>query len=148
MHTTQLNKFDDLSVGDSFKTPGITISESQILGFAGLTGDFMPHHVDEKFATDLGFRGRLAHGLLVLSLVDGLKNRSLVQFDVIAALNWESWRFAGPVFVGDRIEAELTVSAKRLTTSGKRGIVTLDIKVKNQHGEIVQEGSNQLMLAV
>lgn len=147
MHTTSLNKFGDLNEGDAFITPGITVSEAQILGFAGLTGDFMPHHTDEKFATDLGFRGRLAHGLLVLGLVDGLKNRSLIQFDVIAALNWDSWRFVGPVYVGDRIDAEITIAAKRLTKSGTRGIVTLDIKVRNQHGEIVQEGKNQLMLA-
>ncbi|QGZ65592.1 MaoC family dehydratase [Paraburkholderia acidisoli] len=147
MHSTTLNKFGDLKEGDTFRTPGITVSESQILAFAGLTGDFMPHHTDEQFAKDLGFRGRLAHGLLVLGLVDGLKNRSMVQFDVVAALNWDAWRFVGPVFAGDRIDAEITIAERRLTRSGTRGIVTLDIKVRNQHGEIVQEGRNQLMLA-
>lgn len=147
MHTTTLNKFGDLAEGDTFTTPGITVSEAHILAFAGLTGDFMPHHTDEQFARDLGFRGRLAHGLLVLGLIDGLKNRSMIQFDVVAALNWESWRFVGPVYAGDRIDAEIKIAAKRLTKSGTRGIVTLDIKVRNQHGEVVQEGSNQLMLA-
>ncbi|MGS0897194.1 MaoC family dehydratase [Burkholderia stagnalis] len=148
MHTTTLNKFSDLEEGDSFRTPGITITESQILAFAGLTGDFMPHHTDEKFATALGFRGRLAHGLLVLGLVDGLKNRSMIHFDVVAALNWESWRFAGPVYVGDRIDAQITIVGKRLAKSGTRGIVTLEIKAMNQNGEVVQEGRNQLMIAV
>ncbi|MDR5760540.1 MaoC/PaaZ C-terminal domain-containing protein [Caballeronia sp. LZ035] len=147
MHTTTLNKFGDLEEGDSFRTPGITITDSQILAFAGLTGDFMPHHTDEQFAKNLGFRGRLAHGLLVQSLVDGLKNRSMVHFDVVAALNWEAWRFSGPVYAGDRIDAQITIAGKRLTKSGTKGIVTLDIKVMNQHGEVVQEGRNQLMIA-
>lgn len=146
MKKTVLNKFNDVEIGDAFETPGITIAESHVLGFAGLTGDFMPHHVDEKFARELKFKGRIAHGLLVLSLVDGLKNRALVQFDVVAALNWENWRFVKPVYMGDRISARIEIANKRLTRSGERGIVTLRIEVFNQDGEVVQDGCNQIML--
>lgn len=146
MKKTVLNKFNDVEIGDAFETPGITIAESHVLGFAGLTGDFMPHHVDETFARELKFKGRIAHGLLVLSLVDGLKNRALVQFDVVAALNWENWRFVKPVYMGDRISARIGITNKRLTRSGERGIVTLRIEVFNQDGEVVQDGCNQIML--
>jgi acyl dehydratase len=146
MKKTVLNKFNDVEIGDAFETPGITIAESHVLGFAGLTGDFMPHHVDETFARELKFKGRIAHGLLVLSLVDGLKNRALVQFDVVAALNWENWRFVKPVYMGDRISARIEIANKRLTRSGERGIVTLRIEVFNQDGEVVQDGCNQIML--
>jgi 3-hydroxybutyryl-CoA dehydratase len=146
MKKTVLNTFNDIEIGDAFDTPGITIAESHVLGFAGLTGDFMPHHVDETFARELKFKGRIAHGLLVLSLVDGLKNRALVQFDVVAALNWENWRFVKPVYIGDRISARIEIADKRLTRSGERGIVTLRIEVSNQNGEVVQDGCNQIML--
>jgi 3-hydroxybutyryl-CoA dehydratase len=146
MKKTVLNKFNDVEIGDTFDTPGITIAESHVLGFAGLTGDFMPHHVDETFARELKFKGRIAHGLLVLSLVDGLKNRALVQFDVVAALNWENWRFVKPVSIGDRINARIEIANKRLTRSGERGIITLRIEVCNQDGEVVQDGCNQIML--
>lgn len=146
MKKTVLNKFNDVEIGDTFDTPGITIAESHVLGFAGLTGDFMPHHVDETFARELKFKGRIAHGLLVLSLVDGLKNRALVQFDVVAALNWENWRFVKPVYIGDRIDARIEIANKRLTRSGERGIITLRIEVRNQDGEVVQDGCNQIML--
>ena len=146
MNSARLNTFDDLQVGDAYATPGITIAESHLLSFAGLTGDFTPHHVDEAFAQDLGFKGRLAHGLLVLGLVDGLKNRSSIQFDVVAALRWTDWSFLKPVYVGDRIEAHIEISDKRETRSGERGIVTLRIRVTNQDGVVVQEGENQLML--
>ncbi|WP_282343399.1 MULTISPECIES: MaoC/PaaZ C-terminal domain-containing protein [Pseudomonas] len=146
MHNSTANSYDDIEIGERFVTPGITVSESHVLGFAGLTGDFMPHHVDETFAKELGFKGRLAHGLLVLSLVDGLKNRAKVQFDVLAALNWQDWRFLKPVYVGDRIHAEIEIRDKRPTRNETRGIVTLAIRVLNQDGEVVQEGENQLML--
>lgn len=146
MNYSNVNTFDDLEVGDAFETPGITIAESHLLGFAGLTGDFMPHHVDESFSKGMGFSGRIAHGLLVLSLVDGLKNRSAVQFDVVAALGWSDWRFLKPAYIGDRIAAHIEIGAKRETRSGTRGVVTLRIQVKNQDGVVIQEGENQLML--
>lgn len=145
MKLSEKNYYEDVEVGFSYETPGITVGEAHILGFAGLTGDFTQVHVDEQFAQEMGFKGRLAHGLLVLGLIDALKNRCLVNFHVVAALNW-SWRFSGPVYVGDRVHARLVIADKRLTKKGNRGIITLDIKGMNQNGEIVQEGTNQIMV--
>lgn len=136
---------EDLRPGDWYRTGGILVTESHVVGFAGLGGDFFDLHMDEAYARDLGFAGRAAHGLLVLALVDGLKSRAAVQLAAVASLGWD-WTFAAPVFIGDRIEARLTVADTRLTSRGDRGIVRLRIAVGNQHGEEVQRGTNTLMM--
>jgi len=146
LHIAPLTAFDDIAVGDRYETPGIDIGESHVLGFAGLTGDFMPHHVDGQFSASQGFPERLAHGLLILGLVDGLKNRAGVRFDVVAALGWSEVRFLAPSFVGDRIQACVTVVEKRETRNPQRGIVVLQVTATKQDGTIVLEGKTpQLM---
>ncbi|MGC0055973.1 MaoC family dehydratase (plasmid) [Brucella pituitosa] len=145
MRLSEKNYFEDIENDYSYETPAITLGEHHILTFAGLTGDFTPVHVDEEFAREMGFRGRLAHGLLGLSMIDALKNRCLVQFHVVAALNW-NWRFTGPLFIGDQLKAHLRITDKRLTSKGNRGIITLDIRATNQQNETVQEGTNQIMV--
>jgi acyl dehydratase len=140
-----LNWFEDVAVGDRFATGGIVVTESLIQAFAGLSGDFFDLHVDDEFARSLGFPGRVAHGILGLALTDGLKNRADVRFRAVASLGW-NWRFTGPILVNDRIHAEVAVAAKRETKRPDRGIVTLDFAVKNQKGEVVQQGTNELMV--
>lgn len=145
MKLSEKNYFEDLEAGFEYETPAITVSEAHVLGFAGLTGDFADVHVDEAFAKDMGFKGRLAHGILGLGLIDALKNRCLVAFHVVAALNWQ-WRFVGPLYIGDQLKARLVIADKRLTSKKTRGIITLTIQGLNQNGDIVQEGTNQIMV--
>ncbi len=137
--------YEDLEVGGTYKTPGILVTESHIAGFAGLTGDFFEVHTDDEFARSLGFKGRIAHGLLGLSMTDGLKNRSEVRIKAIASLGW-NWKFVAPIHVGDRIQAEITIRDLRPTRKPGRGIVFLAFQVRNQDGELVQEGENQMMI--
>jgi acyl dehydratase len=140
-----LNWYEDLAVGDAFTTGGIVVSESLIQAFAGVSGDFFDLHVDDRFARQLGFKGRVAHGILGLALVDGLKNRAQYRFRAVASLGW-NWKFTGAILVDDRIHAEITVTGKRETKRPDRGIVTLAFKVMNQDGQVVQEGTNELMI--
>ncbi len=137
--------YEDLEVGGTYTTPGILVTETHIAGFAGLTGDFFEVHTDDEFARSIGFNGRIAHGLLGLSMTDGLKNRSEVRIKAIASLGW-NWKFLGPIHVNDRIQADITVKALRPTKKPGRGIVTLGFQVRNQHGEVVQEGENLMMI--
>jgi 3-hydroxybutyryl-CoA dehydratase len=141
-----LNWYEDCAVGDAFTTGGIVVTESLIQAFAGLSGDFFDLHMDDRFARDLGFKGRVAHGILGLALTDGLKNRAEHRFRAIASLGW-NWKFAGAILIGDRIHAEVAVMTKRETKRPDRGIVTLAIRVKNQDGRVVQEGTNELMIS-
>jgi 3-hydroxybutyryl-CoA dehydratase len=140
------NYYEDCAVGDAFTTGGIVVTESLIQGFAGVSGDFFDLHVDDQFARERGFKGRVAHGILGLALTDGLKNRAEYRFRAIASLGW-NWRFTGPILVGDRIRAEVTIADKRETKRADRGILTLAFKVKNQRDEVVQEGTNELMVS-
>jgi acyl dehydratase len=137
--------FDDLLPGDWFATPKVELEESHIDRFAELSGDFFQIHMSDAEAQKLGFPRRVAHGILVLALTDGLKNRSASRLQAIASLGWD-WSFDRPVFVGDTIHAEVTVLATRPTNKPDRGIVKLHFDVRNQKGETVQSGTNQLMM--
>ena len=137
---------DDLRPGDRFATGGITVQDWHILTFAGLTGDFFDVHTDDEFARAVGFEGRIAHGLLGLALVDGLKNRAEVRLAAIASLGWQ-WDFKAPIRPGDRIRAKATVLEVRPSRSKPdRGLVSLRFRVLNQHDTLVQGGENRLML--
>ena len=138
-------RFEEIAEGLAWETPGITVTEGQIMAFAGLSGDFYEIHVDDDYARALGYPGRVAHGLLGLALADGLKNRSSVRLAAIVSLGWR-WRFSGPILVGDRVAARIRVTGKRETRHAERGIVTLDMVLSNQRGETVQAGENDLMV--
>lgn len=135
----------DLRTGDVIETGQCTVTPALIDAFAAMTGDRFEIHMDRDAALRHGFRDRVAHGLLVLSLVDGLKNQAPAQFAALASLGWD-WSFAAPVFAGDSIAATITVTGLRATSDGKRAVATLDFDVTNQRGETVQRGVNRLMI--
>ena len=137
--------FEDIREGMRFETGGIVVTESHIVQFAGLSGDFFDLHMDDQFARELGFPRRVAHGLLCLALVDGLKNRAEQQFAAVASLNW-NWSFRAPVFANDRLSAAIEVIQTRPTSQGNRGLVTLRFEVRNQDGAVVQDGTNLLLV--
>jgi len=136
--------FEDLRAGNWFDTGHIVVTESHIVAFAGLSGDFFDVHMDDDFARAQGFPSRIAHGLLVLALTDGLKNRASVRVMAIASLGW-TWRFTGAVVAGDRIGARITVGETRLTSKGQ-GLVTLHLEVTQQEGHVVQKGETTLLV--
>lgn len=137
--------FEDVTVGMTIETGGMTLTEAHIVQFAGLSGDFFALHMDDAFARELGFPRRVAHGLLGLMLLDGLKNRAESQFASVASLRWE-WNFRKPLFAGDRIQGSIRVTAKRTTSKPGRGILTLELTLRNRDGDVVQDGSNLLMV--
>ncbi len=137
--------YGDLARGDSWLTGEVEVTTALIDAFAGLTGDRFEIHMSEEGAAALGFKARVAHGLLILSLVDGLKNQAPVQLRAVASLDWQ-WTFLQPVYAGDRIKARLTVRSIGLTKKPERGIVMLSFAVTNQDDQLVQNGTNQLMM--
>jgi 3-hydroxybutyryl-CoA dehydratase len=134
-----------VAAGLTFDTGGLLVTDAHIVQFAGLSGDFLDVHMDDEFARSVGYKGRVAHGLLGLILVDGLKNRAGQRFASVASLSWQ-WNFRAPLYPGERIYSRLTVADKRLTKRGDRGILTLSIQVLNGQGEVLQEGTNLLMV--
>ncbi len=137
--------FGDLEVGDRIETGDVNVTADLIDRFAGLTGDRFEIHMTSEAAQKHGFAARVAHGLLVLSLVDGLKNQAPAQFRAIASLGWD-WTFRQPVLADDCIRATITISEKRPTRREDRFILHLSLEVINQRGEVVQLGRNILMV--
>jgi acyl dehydratase len=137
--------FEEIPEGLSWETGGITVTDSHILAFAGLSGDFYDLHVDDEYARSLGYPGKVAHGILGLALADGLKNRAQTRLAAVVSLGWR-WKFTGAILAGDRIAAFIRVVSKRETRRTDRGIVTLAFDLRNQRGETVQKGENDMMV--
>ena len=142
---SELLFFEDAPVGLAFDTEGMVVTESHVVQYAGLSGDFFALHMDDEFARSMGFQGRVAHGLLGLILLDGLKNRATQRFHAVASLSWQ-WNFRKALYPGDRIHGQLRVTDKRVTRRGDRGILTLTLELRNSKGEVLQDGTNLLMV--
>jgi len=131
--------FDDVKAGDHWLTPGRTVTEADIVNFAGLSGDFNPVHIDHEFARTTPFRRPIAHGLLGLSLAGGLTTQA-TPTRTVAFLGLREWHFRAPIFPGDAIRVTSRVLEKELQGRGRRGTVVWQVRVLNQDGRVVQEG--------
>lgn len=133
--------YEDLTVGRRFETPRRTVTEADLVRFAGVSGDFNPLHMDEEFAKTTPFGRRVAHGTLVLAISQGLR-QSTGDFHgtLMALLEIRSWRFLAPVHIGDTVGATTEISEMRETSRSDRGLVVQRVRVTNHHGEVVQEG--------
>jgi acyl dehydratase len=137
--------FDDIAVGEEFESPGRTVTETDIVLFAGLSGDYNVLHTDAEFMKQSIFGERIAHGLLGLAIQAGLFTRATQAFATMAFLGLR-WKFKGPIKIGDTIRVRARVLAKKETSKPDRGVITLDRKVLNQRGDVVQEGETDLMV--
>jgi acyl dehydratase len=137
--------YEDVKVGDKGVTPKVTVSKEMILAYADLTGDRTPVHVDEEYARASHFGGIVAHGLLGLSLADGLKTQADLRFPPGASLGW-TWDFLLPIKVGDTLHVEFTIGSMRTTKKPDWGIVVLASELIDQHGQVVQKGEHKLMI--
>ncbi len=137
---------EDLQEGTEFETPGRTVTEADVVNFAGVSGDFNPLHLDATYTAATPFGQRVAHGLLVLSMVTGLRQRATPEAAVLALLEVRSWRFLKPVFLGDTIRARTRLAEKRATRDPRRGVVVHRVEVVNQREEVVQSGELVLLV--
>jgi acyl dehydratase len=134
--------FDDIKVGEEFVSPGRTVSETDIVLFAGLSGDYNVLHTDAEHMKSSQFGERIAHGLLGLAIQQGLAARiapDLVELP-FAQL---AWKFRGPIKIGDTIHVVARVTDKRDGERPGLGILTIERRVLNQRGEVVQEGETE-----
>jgi acyl dehydratase len=138
--------FEEFEIGDEFKSPGRTITETDVVQFAGLSGDYNPLHTDVEYCKDTLFGQRVAHGLLGLSIMSGLVTRIGV-FDgtIIAFLNVD-WSFTKPIFIGDTVHFSMKIISKTETSKRDRGIIGREIQLINQRNEVVQQGTTTLMM--
>jgi acyl dehydratase len=137
--------FEDVELDQEWESAGRTITEADIVNFAGLSGDFNPIHMDHEFARSTPFRKPIAHGLLVLSIGSGLGLHS-PPMRTLAFLGMKEWQFTGPVYIGDTIRLRAKVLAKEERARGRRGAITWRRQIVNQVGKVVQEGITQTLV--
>ncbi len=129
--------FEDYTVGSVITSRGRTITESDIVNFAGLSGDFVELHTNEEYAKQGPFGTRIAHGVLVFSISTGLMVQSMTSLEaIIAFYGVDKLRFTKPVFIGDTIHISKRVESAE-KKGADRGVVTFETSVLNQKGEMV-----------
>ncbi len=142
--------YEDLHVGLVFHSPTRTVTETDVVMFAALTGDYSELHTSEVFAQRTVYGRRVAHGLLGLALAHGLMwpRSGLLRDCAIAFLGINDWRFRGPIFLGDTISVRYELVELRDSRSRPgEAIATFVVAVLNQRGEIVQEGRKALLVS-
>lgn len=138
--------YDELALGDSFTSPGRTVTETDIVQFAGLSGDYNPLHTDREFASRTPFRGVVAHGMLVQAISTGLANRIGVFDGTVAALAGMELHFKAPVRAGDTVRITLEVIEKEPEAGPRRAWVRFATEVLNQADEVVIDGAWQAVM--
>lgn len=138
--------FEEIEVGEAFESPARTITETDVVLFAGLSGDYNQLHTDVEFAKTTTFGQRIAHGLLVLSMASGLITRLGFIEGTAQAFIGLDWKFRGPVYIGDTVRVRVDVSRKRAMPSLNGGLVFLEVTVLNQRDEVAQKGTWNALL--
>jgi acyl dehydratase len=139
--------WEQLSVGQKFRTLNRTITETDLVMFTGVTGMLEVIFTDHTFGAERGtIQGRFVPAALTYCLIEGLLCQSMIQGTGLAMLELKKEVMA-PVRVGDTIHGEIEVTSVRPTSKGNRGIVGSRIEIKNQHGEVVIRYEATRMLA-
>jgi 3-hydroxybutyryl-CoA dehydratase len=144
-HSISTLTFEDLSPGDEWESPARTVTESDVVGFAGLSGDYNPIHVDHHASRNGAFGRPVAHGLLGLSIASGLASQS-PRVDTLAFLAIEEWHFLQPIGFGDTIRVLTRVVSVQPKARGRRALVTWKRVLVNQDGTVVQEGTTRTLV--
>jgi len=140
--------YGDLAVGETYRSYGRTLTEADLVTFAGLAGLRLPLFLDEDWARAHGpHGGRIAPGFLTASLSAGMIE-SVLGPDVIAGLALDEFRFQAPVRPGDTLHAEIEILEKRETGTGGRGIVGLAVRLRNQRGETPLSYRSTVMMTI
>jgi len=140
--------FEEFEIGQRIISPGRTVTEADVVNFAGISGDFNSIHTDAVYAQHTPFGQRVAHGLLGMSIASGLAVRTgILEGKVLAFREIENWKFSQPLFIGDTIHVEIEVERTKLIPRLGGGSLTLGLKVKNQDDQTVMKGQWIVLLA-
>ncbi|MBN2305788.1 MAG: MaoC family dehydratase N-terminal domain-containing protein [Anaerolineae bacterium] len=139
--------FEEFEVGLELETQGRTITEADIVAFAGVSGDFNPMHTNEVYASGTQFGQRVAHGLLGLAVASGLAYQMGFIEGTVLALTGVETKFRAPVLIGDTIRVLVKVTKLREMKAAGGGFVTCDIRVVNQEDKVTQKGEWTFLVA-
>ena len=132
--------FEELEVGQKIFSVGRTITETDVVNFAGISGDYNQIHTDQTHAEEQGFKQRVAHGLLILSTASGLAVQTGFMEGTVIAFRDLDTKFSAPVFFGDTIHVVLEISELKALPKLGGGQVKIKVAIRNQNGKAVQKG--------
>ncbi len=140
--------FEEFTPGLTVITAGRTVTESDVVSFAGLSGDYNQIHVDAEYSANAMFGQRVAHGLLCLSIASGLAVQTgVLEGTVLAFREINEWKFSRPVYLGDTLHVQLEVKETKPMPRLGGGLVVLVLDVKNQKEETVMKGTWSTLIA-
>jgi acyl dehydratase len=138
--------FDEFELGACYPSQGRTVTESDVVAFAGLSGDYNPLHTDADFARQTPFGERVAHGMLTVSMATGMANWTGIFEGTTLALMEQVIRYKGAVKFGDTVHLELQVLEKKESSKPDRGVVRFAARVCNQRDELIVDGEWTLLM--
>lgn len=139
-------RFSEFEHGAAFTTGGRTVTEADVVNFAGVSGDYNPLHVDQSFAEKTPFGRRIAHGMLAASISTGLAQTLGIFEGTTIALMSQTFAYKAPVFFGDTLRLRLTVEALKASSKGGKGVVTFTSDILNQDDTIAVTGNWIVMM--
>jgi len=141
--------FEEFEIGQKVVSPGRTVTEGDIVNFAGLSGDYTQIHTDTQYAKNTPFGKRVAHGLLVMSIASGLAARTgVLEGTVLLFREINNWKFIKPVFIDDTVHVEMeVVEMKELRRIGG-GAIVIELRVINQANDVVMKGNWNVLMAL
>jgi acyl dehydratase len=133
--------FEEFTEGLTITTPGRTVTETDIVTFAGLSGDFNSIHTNAAYSEESPFGQRVAHGILGLSIASGLAVRTgILEETVLAFREIRDWKFSLPIFIGDTVHVVVGVESTKAMKRLGGGLVEMSLAVINQRQETVMKG--------
>ncbi|NLX09446.1 MAG: dehydratase [Chloroflexi bacterium] len=139
--------FEEFEEGMELETQGRTITEADIVSFAGLSGDFNPMHTDAAYAAGTQFGQRVSHGLLGLSIASGLSYQLGFLDQTVIAFTGLEWKFRAPILIGDTIRVAVKVTKLREMRAAGGGFVSFDVRVLKQDDSVAQKGEWTILVA-
>jgi acyl dehydratase len=134
--------FEEFQVGQRIITAARTVTETDIVVFAGLSGDFNQIHIDAEFSKSTPFGARVAHGLLGLSIASGLVVQTgMMEGTIMAFREVNEWKFIKPIYIGDTIHVETEVKETKALPRIGGGAIVIALDVKNQTGDTLMKGT-------
>ncbi|MCP4362504.1 MAG: dehydratase [Chloroflexi bacterium] len=138
--------FEEFEMGACFESQGRTVTEADVVTFAGLSGDFNPLHTDAEFGKKTPFGGRIAHGMLIMAMATGMANWIGIFEGTTLALMEQIIRYKGAVMFGDTVHLQLEVIEKKPTSKPNRGVVRFAARMINQNQKVVIDSEWTLLM--
>jgi len=140
--------FEEFQVGQHIISTSRTVTESDVVTFAGLSGDYNQIHTDAEYSKKTPFGQRVAHGLLGIAIASGLAMRTgVLEGTTLAFREINEWKFSKPIFIGDTVHVDLDVKEIKALPRLGGGLVIIELSVKNQHSEVTMKGLWTVLVA-